>query len=251
MKSNIFLILGLVSAITVISPTRTSAQQIIYSDSLTNAAGAPLNGTSPATDTTGATWIADSGINETATGATLGTGDSAYLPFTPILGDDYTLTLDILDSTGTTYVGDGFTRFDTTSQFYGNGQEAYMLLSGPNLPTNTTTVQYFNPGNDDTASGTYTTSEIFSINMQTTTSGNWTETFSVDGVQVGTYSNLPLLVNYVGFGDLNNSDAGSGLVTSFQLVNNSPSPEPSTWAMMFLAGLGLLVLVRRQKYLRA
>jgi hypothetical protein len=128
-----------------------------------------------------------------------------------------------------------------------------MLLSGPASSTdNSTTVQYFNPGNDIAASGSYTTSETLSVNMQTTTSGNWTETYYVDDNLVGTLSSLPLLVNYVGFGDLNNSDMDSGLVTSFELTDDSLDiPEPSTWAMMFLGGIGMLIFGHRRKFLSA
>ena len=119
-----------------------------------------------------------------------------------------------------------------------------MLLSGPSN-TGATTVQYFNPGNDFAASGTYTASEILTINLQTTTSGNWTETYYVDGTEVGTLNDPPELDNYVGFGDLNGSGIGSGDITSFELTNDSVAavPEPSTWALLF-GGLGLLTLWR-------
>jgi hypothetical protein len=129
MATKTFLTLGFMGAVILISSTHSSAQQVIYFDSLTSATGSSLNGKSPFPDLTGASWVADSGINKTATGATLGTGDSAYLPFHPTLGDDYTVTLDVLSSDGTTNVGGGFTRFDSTSQFYGNGQEAYIYAT--------------------------------------------------------------------------------------------------------------------------
>jgi hypothetical protein len=224
-----------VGVFTLISSPRSSAQQTIYYDSLTNTTSTGLDSTSPNPDTTGDTWIADSGITETSTGTTLGAdGDSAYLAFTPTLGDDYSLTLDVNNSTGTNGVGVGFTQNDdTTNQFYGDGQQFWMELSSPD-GMGKTTVNYYNPGNNVAASGTYTDSETLTVNLQTTTDGSdWTETYYVDSVEVGTLQSVPANVTYVGFGDFNGSSADSGDVTGFDLVDESiaATPEPSTWAM--------------------
>jgi hypothetical protein len=94
-----------------------------------------------------------------------------------------------------------------------------------------------------------------SINLQTTMSGNWTETYSVGGTLVGTLQSLPANITYIGFGNINGSTAGSGDLTSVELIDDSVVPEPSTWAMMFLGALGLLLNFvgrrKRHNYLHA
>lgn len=248
--SKFFLVVGLVCAASHITSTRSAAQEVIYQDSLTTLTGTQtLNGTSPATDTTGAKWVAAPNIIETSSGTTLGGGVSAYLPFTVTAGDDYTLSLTIASAANTTYIGGGFAENNQTSQFYGNGQESYMLLSPSGA------LSYLSPGNNLPATGTYTAPLTLTIKLATTTDGsNWTDTYYANGVLVGTTSDLPEQINYIGIGDLNNSAAsGAGDITNIELINDSVAavPEPSAWALGLVAAAGMLVLTVRRKQSRA
>ena len=86
-------------------PTGTASAAVVYQDSF-NRTG-HLNGSTPSpTDTAGATWAASKSITTTtATGgyASLSsTSSMAYLPFTPVSGNVYTLTASLNPTPGTT-----------------------------------------------------------------------------------------------------------------------------------------------------
>ncbi|MGC9261747.1 MAG: hypothetical protein ACP5I8_16915, partial [Phycisphaerae bacterium] len=76
----------------------TVSASTIYSDTFPGNGSATLNGTSPATDATGATWTVSNASDGTgwqnngASNLDSYAGPTATLPFTPVTGQIYTLS---------------------------------------------------------------------------------------------------------------------------------------------------------------
>ncbi len=228
-----------------------SASNIIYQDSF-NRTGL-LNASTPSpTDTGGATWTAGSSITTTATSggyASLTSANSmAYLPFTPVSGNVYTLTASLNPTPGTTtnWLALGF-----FPQSGSNASGAPLVGGGVVvLERDNRGSQVFNGdqvGANGPTSPNSTGYTTWSITLNTTQS-DWTASFSEDGVagetnfQTFTYggSNANPTINTVGFG----TDTMAGTVQDFTLTNSVP--EPATLALVAVSGLGLLLLKRRK-----
>ncbi|MGC9261656.1 MAG: PEP-CTERM sorting domain-containing protein [Phycisphaerae bacterium] len=221
---------------------------IIYQDSF-NRTGS-LNGSTPSpNDTAGATWIAGSSITTSGGYASLtSTSSMAYLPFTPVSGNIYTLAASLNPTPGTTtnWLALGF--FPSSASSVGSAPDAVasvMVLERDNRGS-----QVFN-GDGGSANGPtspnnpgYTTWSI----VLNTTQADWTTSFSEIGVsgetnfQTFTYggSTPNPTINLVGFG----TNAISGTVQDFTLANSVP--EPATLGLVAAGGLGLLLLKRRK-----
>ena len=254
-KSN-FTVLAALAAVagsSLMSVGNASAS-VIYQDSF-NRTG--LLNASP-TDTAGATWTAASSISTTTTSggyaSLTSTTSMAYLPFTPVGGNVYTLTASLNPTPGTT----------TNWLAFGFVTAGNATTLAPNIGTSTGTVvglierdtrqtQVFN-GDGAYANGPtspngtgYTT---WSITLNTT-HPDWTTSFSEVGVsgegnfQTFTYSGAggtapnPAITD-IGFGN----DQMSGTVQDFALANSVP--EPATWGLVAAGGLGMLLLKRRR-----
>ncbi|MHB1767247.1 MAG: hypothetical protein ACYCUV_05270 [Phycisphaerae bacterium] len=103
--SRVFSLAAAVLAATVaVGLADTASASVIYSDNFPGTSTAALNGTSPATDATAATWsapLAPGSDGWAANGATTNTTThaAALLSFTPVSGNVYTLSA-TLDPTG-------------------------------------------------------------------------------------------------------------------------------------------------------
>ena len=223
----------------------------IYSDSFPGSSGSPLNGTSPATDATGAAWAAylinaDGSVNVPNNSGSL----NAYLPFTPTSGQIYTLTLGINATSGTGWLGLAFlsSGTDLTS---GGGVPLYQnatpwmadwVSGNPNAAISAIA----GPGTNKVINWNYPYQGTGVQHLQmvlNTASASWTIQFSDNGTTLGslyTYATNPTIAD-VGFG----ASAGSGQVSNFSLTS-SPVPEPATLGLFAIGGIGLLVIGRKQ-----
>ena len=237
----------------------TASGSVIYSDSFPGSSSATLNGTTPAVDTGGATWTADTAwrangsVDESITSGAW----NAFLPFTPTSGRIYTLSEGInatanAPGTSNSWVGLSFLAsgalgvplFENSS---GAGTNAAPLVldyvPGSSSQITTYTEPGLNGGNGYAYSGT----GVQNLKMVLNTGGtNWTVSFSDNGTALGqayTYAagGNPTIAD-VGFGTSN----ASGQVSNFSLTS-SPVPEPTTLGLVAIGGAGLLLAARKRK----
>ena len=258
----------------------TTASTIIYQDTFTGSATAgTLNGATPNTvDTGGATWAAytgspggwsDSGYSNSGTSSRL----SASLPFTPVAGQIYTLSLGInvlqnftnpsfqgFNNAGNYWGALGFMLNQNTSVGWDSGGTSPWLLSGmyaptggPNNGNNTNGAVWTGPGlvggegfgNPDITAGVNNYSIV--LNTGSTlwtyqvylTNSTYTNKL-IGSSSVAPFSSNPTIVA-VGF----QNGMGAVQVSNFELTS-SPVPEPATLGLVAVGGLGLLMLKRRK-----
>jgi hypothetical protein len=207
---------------------------VIFADSLSNNAGAFLNGRTPdTTDTTGATWIAESTWTMSGTGASAPSSafvGNAWLPFSPVSGRIYTLSAVLDDAAGgSSWAALGFTSVLITNNYFESIDTYGWMLArddGDSLDNEV----FVGPGAGGAGGGEThlfsTGPATYSIILDATPTNetDWTFTYLVNGTVVHGATRLgssPTLTG-VGFGDL--FDAAT--VSSFSLVQQTPPRAP-------------------------
>lgn len=212
-----------------------------------------LNGSTPDQTTGGAKWVASDWVENGSTG-TIGTindgneDDSAFLAFTPLAGNVYTLSATMTVPTGGNtagWVALGFAATNTTTgSFWANGTAPWLLWRPANATNANQVVTWLGPGTSTTtptnsaSEGAYTGTQTFSIVLDTTATAWTTEWFiNASSVRTETYGTNPT-IGHVGFGREN------GITTAIDNFSLTVVPEPSA---ALLGGLGLIALLRRRR----
>lgn len=231
----------------------SASASTIYQESFARTGS--LGGLSPApTDSNSATWStysagssngwqADGSITVTAA-----TYQLARLAFAPVSGNIYTLseTLSPDAASGGYWFGLGFGDNSGTPLFQGQGP--WMLLQG-----NGGGQTFTGPGttgNTTKAAGSYSPGQTAEVVLNTENS-DWTVQWFYNGTPFGgktyTYTGAtgsnpnPTGIQNVSFV----SEGASGSVGNFTLTD-TVVPEPATWGLFAIGGLGLLLLKRRK-----
>ena len=228
--------------------TPPSPAMTIYTDSFPGGPAAPLNGTRPATDLTHAKWIA--GPDWKADGSIARKqAENAFLPFTPVAGGVYTLTvtaspgnnpnashwlaLGLVQNGQAAQTIQGFYSGTTTSgTAFGNIDAGPWILQEPNATAATGGGgQYFtgpalagtNLGEPNGVLSPATISVVLN-----TAAAHWTAQWYVDGKAVGAkpfvYPTNPV-ITAVGFG----GNGALGRVARFKLTGPAPASVVSQY----------------------
>ncbi len=249
-----------------------SGSTIIYQDSFTGSATTPLNGAVPTIDNgTSATWTADNSgssagyIGFADNGYTtegLGSGGgAAYLKFTPVSGNIYTLSAGLNaitganPGTGNDWLSIGFLktpntvgRFDapTSEGAYAwallrtvantpvAGQQDGTLFTGPGVDT-------YGQNFNNAVAGVNTLSTVLNTGGST-----WTWQLFLNGAAVSPIKAFPTNPTITAVGIGNDGSVINGQFSNFELTS-SPVPEPATLGLFGLGGLGLLLASRKRK----
>lgn len=212
---------------------------VIYQDNFTGAGNSTLIGTTPTVTTGGNSWVGTDPSFAANGQAVANAG--AYLSFTPVAGDIYTLqgTLNPVSSGGDGWFAFGF----TAAGLPFNGSPSWFLVKPSNIGGDVYSVK----NGSLTALGNVTnSSNVFTIALNTT-GINWVSTFSVNGsvLDTQTFTGGDPTISYIGIYADTDSLATGSRITNLEL---SSVPEPSTYALMLLGGLTLLLTTRRSKH---
>jgi hypothetical protein len=227
--------------------------QVIYQDDFSGSG--TLNGAAPdvrpGTETWDATeWQADGTITSPA----IGTGSNAFLPFAPVAGQIYTLSLDVnptsaVDPTNWFALGFAPTSSPPGNYFATYSAGPWMLLRVQRDGYNTIPNDADDVGDIETFDGPIVNGFMdhdaphgvvnFKIILDTT-AAQWQADWLVNGTPIRSdaYATNPT-INYVGFGRL--FDA-TGAVDNFSLT---AVPEPTSLALLAAGAAMLLFPLRR------
>ena len=202
-----------------------------------------LNGSSPTTSNLGSlTYSASTSWDTNGTEAiVVANSVSAFLAFTPESGKVYSLSLSFnLSTTDANFLGFGF----TNQNLYNSAILSSLDYagSGPGLlfRGNGEALARINAGSTSLATG-LADPATFTIILDTSNAA-WTVSYLVNGVAAGstyTYLTNPT-ISYIGFG---NFSTARGSVDNFTLT---AVPEPATFALALIGGLGLFIRQRRR-----
>lgn len=235
-------------AVILCVPRLTSASTLIYSDDFSGLSSATLDGTSPdvSSGTLGgsasATWIADT-VSFKANGTVTGQAGNvryALLAFTPVVGNIYTLTIDLntADAASVNWLGAGFTSntaTSTNSTALNSAWVSYAAKGVGNAYASGSTP--FTTGATFGTAGTVSDPITLTITLDTT-AAQWTTTYSalnlststVLGTGSFTYTTNPTITS-IFIGDI----IYGGVVDNLSLT---ATPEPNSIALL---GMALLV----------
>jgi hypothetical protein len=229
-----------------------SAQVTIYEDSFTGTGS--LNASTPTIDTggnggtAGATFIADGTWQTNGSSASANTAgaSNAFLPFTPVAGQDYTLSA-TLSASGLDWTTLGFTQYDSTNSFFYNTPNPtpspWILLGTGSSPA----VNVYSSGltQAGSVSSGLSQGDTYTITLDTSATSAWTFAVTASGPGItGTLTILPTTtfasnptINYVGFGAI----VDNATVSNFTLIDTSAvSTTPTTYTLVTTAGSTLL-----------
>ncbi len=231
------------AAMVAVGLAGTASASVIYSDNFPGSSTAALDGTSPATDATAATWSAPLALSSggwAANGSTTNTSTNAdaLLSFTPVSGNVYTLSA-TLDPTGlnSNWIALGFADANSSTPMYTSGGPWTIVRGNGQIA--------FSPGPGATSVGGYTstTSPETSSLVLNTEGSQWTFQGYYNGKLeiTDTYAvgSNPTNIAYVGI----DTNGEPGSVSNFQLT---AVPEPTTLGLSAVGGLGLLLIGRRR-----
>ena len=232
----------------------------IYSQTFSSTATGVLTGTSPTTDTGGATWqlAGNAGSDWTASGgAPTVTGAlspaAEYLPLTVSSGNIYTLTVtDLAPVAGTTtnWLAVGFFNSTSNEILSTASQGPWMLLRDTGYiqafagPGGLGNGQSFNGDNGANAGyGPVSLGGTAKVVLNTEAAA-WTASWYYNGTQLGTtYTYTANPTNSLGAGFLTFQNV-SGSVRSINVTD--ATPEPAALSLIGLSAGGLLLMKRRR-----
>ncbi len=197
---------------------------VIYSDDFSSAAGL-LQGTSPDVAPEGVTWASSPLWNANGTKTAVGSGN-AFVPFKPLPGNVYTLSLDVDPKISAS--NDWFALgFSGTSNVAGawhtaNPTVTSWMLNRENDASTSAVQAFHGPSTGAGTSHDFTPDKVGPVNMQVvlnTQGAQWTTEWLVDGVSirgpVAASPNFATQYNFVGFSG-NNTVTGS--IDNFSLT---------------------------------
>lgn len=205
-----------------------------------------LNGSTPTVTTDGNVWHSTNWSTNGSEATTSAAGYLANIPFTPVQGKVYTMTLSMNPNGGgadSDWFAFGLTNRYATDNWFVDDQSSVSIF--PRWKNNQYPDFYTNgPGSTGiTSLGSFTenVAHDYSIILDTTnaTAANWTAEYKVDGVTIiaATALGYTPTINYIGFG----SGGATGTVDNFSLT---VVPEPASLALL---GLGAVALLRRRR----
>ncbi len=230
----------------IICASHAAHAATIYSETFSDgsvATPSALNGSTPDETTGGATWVASDWAENGSTGTiavanNAGLDNSAFLAFTPVAGNVYTLSMTMTVPSGGSsagWVALGFAETNTiTGSFWANNTSPWFIYR-----PDTNVDSFLGVGTANSADeGNFATSANFSIELDTTGAA-WTAEWFINAgtVRTETYGTNPT-IGYVGFGRENGNTSA---IDNFSLT---VVPEPSS---ALLGGLGLIALLRRRR----
>jgi PEP-CTERM motif len=279
------LLASTVTAVVVTFIVPAARAGIIYSASFggdnTNLAGSGLATSGLDVDNNGGsnTWVASTGYKKNGTTPSASINSGAYLPFTPVAGNTYTLSARFLgvgpDGTNVAWHGLGFGKgMPTTNMETGDNRfisgatagRAWLLFrpNNPLTPTDSPNVNHLGNTTSGTASNptwtdaTLARAEGGDIDMEiilNTVGAIWTADFlakrptdsSYTDVSGGPLNLIAQDIGSVGIARTTNSGTGAltGTVASF-VLSVEPVPEPASIVLVALGLIAIGVPARRK-----